>query len=99
MPGSVSAPCRYPSMFVTHFTVGNRQRQIDNYATFHNTSGGLPNNGGANLVYLDGHVDFLRRGNNLDDGFRLAWPKKELPCKAAGGVERQPVLRDPGYQR
>jgi len=62
----------------THFTVGNKTRQIDNYATFHNASGDL-DKGGTNLVYLDGRVDFMRRVTNLDDGFRVAWPKKEMP--------------------
>jgi prepilin-type N-terminal cleavage/methylation domain-containing protein/prepilin-type processing-associated H-X9-DG protein len=62
----------------THFTVGNAQRQIDNYATYHNAPGDL-DRGGANLVFIDGHVDFLRRPDDLDAGFRLAWPKKEIP--------------------
>lgn len=64
----------------THFTVGNESRQIDNYATFHNGSGDL-DNGGTNLVFLDGRVAFLRRVSNLDEGFRLAWPKKEVPFR------------------
>ncbi len=62
----------------THFTVGNRTRLIDNYATFHNTPGDR-DRGGANLVFVDGHVDLLRRVEDLDEGFRLAWPKKNLP--------------------
>ncbi|MCF7975409.1 MAG: type II secretion system GspH family protein [Phycisphaerae bacterium] len=61
-----------------HFTVGNAARQIDNYATFHNASSGL-DNGGANLVFLDGHTEFMRRPTDLDEGFRVAWPKKEIP--------------------
>ena len=28
---------------------------------------------------VDGHVELLRRVEDLDEGFRLAWPKKELP--------------------
>lgn len=62
----------------THFTVGNKARQIDNYATYHNTPGDR-DKGGANLVFVDGHVDFLRRVEDLDEGFRLAWPKKQIP--------------------
>lgn len=62
----------------THFTVGHRVRQIDNYATFHNTPGDR-DRGGANIVMVDGHVELLRRVEDLDEGFRLAWPKKEMP--------------------
>jgi len=62
----------------THFTVGNRVRQIDNYATFHNTPGDR-DQGGANIVMVDGHAELLRRVKDLDEGFRLCWPKKELP--------------------
>ena len=62
----------------THFTVGNRRRLIDNYATFHNAPGDR-DQGGANLVCVDGHVDLLRRVEDLDEGFRLGWPKKNLP--------------------
>jgi prepilin-type N-terminal cleavage/methylation domain-containing protein/prepilin-type processing-associated H-X9-DG protein len=62
----------------THFTVGHSARQIDNYATFHNTPGDR-DKGGANLVFVDGHVDLLRRVEDLDEGFRLAWPKKKIP--------------------
>lgn len=62
----------------THFTVGHTQRQIDNYATFHNPPGDL-DRGGANTVFVDGHVELLRRLDDLDAGFRLAWPKKDLP--------------------
>jgi prepilin-type N-terminal cleavage/methylation domain-containing protein/prepilin-type processing-associated H-X9-DG protein len=62
----------------THFTVGNWTRQIDNYATFHNAPGNL-DRGGANIVFADGHVELLPRVSDLDEGFRLAWPKKGLP--------------------
>jgi len=62
----------------THFTVGNAERQIDNYATFHNAPGDL-DQGGANIVFVDGHVELLRRLPDLDEGFRLAWPKKDIP--------------------
>lgn len=62
----------------THFTVGNRTRQIDNFATFHNTPGDR-DRGSANVVMVDGHVELVRRVEDLDEGFRLCWPKKELP--------------------
>jgi len=62
----------------THLTVGNSTRQIDNFATFHNAPGDL-NKGSANLVFVDGHVELLRRLENLDEGFRLAWPQRQLP--------------------
>jgi prepilin-type N-terminal cleavage/methylation domain-containing protein/prepilin-type processing-associated H-X9-DG protein len=62
----------------THFTVGNRVRQIDNYATYHNAPGDL-DKGAANVVFVDGHVELVRRFEDLDEGFRLAWPKKDLP--------------------
>jgi prepilin-type N-terminal cleavage/methylation domain-containing protein/prepilin-type processing-associated H-X9-DG protein len=64
-----------------HFTVGNATRQIDNYATFHNAPGDR-DHGSANMAFVDGHVDFLPRRvteEELEEGFRLAWPKKELP--------------------
>ena len=67
----------------THFTVGNRSRLIDNYATFHNAPGDL-DRGGANLVFVDGHVDLLRRVEDPDEGFRIAWPKKDLPFSGGG---------------
>jgi len=64
-----------------HFTVGNAARQIDNYATFHNSPGDL-DQGSANIVFVDGHVGFVQRletDEELEEGFRLSWPKKELP--------------------
>ncbi|HEC02635.1 MAG TPA: DUF1559 domain-containing protein [Phycisphaerales bacterium] len=62
----------------THFTVGNESRQIDNYATYHNAPGDR-DRGSANLVFVDGHVELLKRVKALNEGFRLAWPKRELP--------------------
>jgi prepilin-type N-terminal cleavage/methylation domain-containing protein/prepilin-type processing-associated H-X9-DG protein len=62
----------------THFTVGNAARQIDNYATFHNAPGDR-DKGGCNLVFVDGHVELLPRVTDLDEGFRIAWPKKRMP--------------------
>ena len=60
-------------------TVGNAARQIDNYATFHNS--GDPEKGGANIAFVDGHVEFYRRPvpDRLDYGFRMAWPRKTVP--------------------
>jgi len=62
----------------THFTVGHTTRQIDNYATFHNAPGDR-DKGGCNLVFIDGHVEFLPRVTDLDEGFRIAWPRKRVP--------------------
>jgi hypothetical protein len=32
------------------------------------------------MVFVDGHVGLLRRADNdLEVGFRLAWPQKEVP--------------------
>ena len=62
------------------FTCGNAERQIDNYATFHNT--GDRELGSVNIVFVDGHCDSRPRAmtdEELDEGFRLAWPKKEIP--------------------
>jgi prepilin-type N-terminal cleavage/methylation domain-containing protein len=61
----------------THFTVGNTTRQIDNYATFHNTRD--LNKGSCNIACLDGHVEVLQRPKDLDKGFSLAWPRKARP--------------------
>ena len=64
-----------------HFTVGNATRLIDNYATFHNDPGD-PDQGSTNMVFVDGHVGFLPRretDEELEEGFRLTWPKKEVP--------------------
>ena len=64
-----------------HFTVGNATRLIDNYATFHNDPGD-PDQGNTNIVFVDGHVGFLPRGETdeeLEEGFRLSWPKKDVP--------------------
>ncbi len=76
-PWTISGYSSYP-FNDTHFTVGNKTRQIDNYATFHRVTGDL-NKGGANAVLVDGHVEFLPRFEDFDQGFRLAWPKKQIP--------------------
>ncbi len=60
-----------------HFTVGNETRQIDNFATYHNASD--RDKGSANVVMVDGHVELVPRFEDLNEGFRLCWPKKELP--------------------
>ena len=62
----------------THFTVGHSERQIDNYATFHNVSSDL-DWGGSNIVNVDGSVVLFKRVEDLDVGFRMAWPKKDVP--------------------
>jgi hypothetical protein len=54
---------------------GVYETQIDNYATFHNAPGDL-DKGGTNIVSVDGHVELLPRVKELNEGFRLAWPKK-----------------------
>ncbi|MHC4664861.1 MAG: type II secretion system protein [Planctomycetota bacterium] len=52
----------------------------DSFGTFHFTKGGDLTTGKANLVFVDGHVDTVHIGvNNLDDAFRLSWPKRYLP--------------------
>jgi prepilin-type processing-associated H-X9-DG protein len=73
IPGYSAAPFND-----THFTVGHATHLIDNYATFHDAPGDR-DRGGANLVFVDGHVELLRRVEDLNEGFRLAWPKKDLP--------------------
>ena len=80
-PWTIKGYSKYP-FNDTHFTVGNRDRQIDNYATFHNAPGDI-DMGGANIVFVDGHVELLSRVEDLDKGFRLAWPKRELPYSNA----------------
>jgi len=63
----------------THFTVGNRQRFIDNYATYHRAPDSQLEQGAANMVFVDGSVNSLfRKDNDLDVGFRLAWPKASV---------------------
>ena len=62
------------------FTCGNSERLIDNYATFHNS--GDRELGGVNIAFVDMHIGYRRRAmtdEELDEGFRLAWPKKEIP--------------------
>ncbi len=63
----------------THLTVGHAGRQIDNYATFHNVPGGDRDRGGCNVVFVDGHAVLVPRVTDLDEGFRLSWPHKDLP--------------------
>lgn len=86
-PWTISLYSNYP-LNDLHFTVGNANTQIDNFGTFHNAAGtsyddpkkGL-NMGGSNLVFVDGHVEFLPRlatKEDLDHGFRLCWPKRSV---------------------
>jgi prepilin-type N-terminal cleavage/methylation domain-containing protein/prepilin-type processing-associated H-X9-DG protein len=52
----------------------------DSFATYHAAKAGDLNSGKANLVFVDGHVDWIHIGvENLDDAFRLAWPRREWP--------------------
>lgn len=63
---------RYPPYELTDIS--------DSFGTFHSTKGGGLTTGKANLVFVDGHIDSVHIGvNNLDDAFRLAWPKRYLP--------------------
>jgi len=51
----------------------------NNFATFHNAPSGRLNEGSANMVFLDGHVESLKRQYELINCFRLVWPKKDIP--------------------
>ena len=52
----------------------------DSFGTYHAVKGGDLNSGKANLAFVDGHVDWVHIGvENLDDAFRLAWPRREWP--------------------
>lgn len=52
----------------------------DSFGTYHAIKGGDLNSGKANLVFVDGHVDWVHIGiENVDDAFRLAWPRREWP--------------------
>ena len=62
-------------------TIGDAGDQIDNYATYHNSSSSLEN-GGTNICFVDGHVEPWPRAETdeeLDENFRIAWPKKKIP--------------------
>jgi len=63
----------------THFTVGNKTNFIDNYATYHRAPDSQLEQGAGNMVFVDGSVNSLfRKNNDLDVGFRLAWPKASV---------------------
>lgn len=52
----------------------------DTFGTFHSAKRGDLTTGTANVVFVDGHVGSVHIGaDNIDDGFRLAWPRKSLP--------------------
>jgi len=52
----------------------------DSFGTYHAVKGGDLNSGKANLVFVDGHVDWVHIGlENLDEAFRLSWPRREWP--------------------
>jgi prepilin-type processing-associated H-X9-DG protein len=47
----------------------------DGFATYHNTPGGDLNEGSANVLFLDGHVDLVHVGlENVEDGFKISVP-------------------------
>jgi len=50
----------------------------DAFATYHNPRGGDLDKGSANVVFVDGHVELVHVGvENAEDGWKLAWPKRE----------------------
>ncbi|HUT29385.1 MAG TPA: type II secretion system protein [Sedimentisphaerales bacterium] len=52
----------------------------DSFATYHAAKAGDLNSGKANLVFVDGHVDWIHIGaENVDEAFRFAWPRRESP--------------------
>lgn len=53
--------------------------QEQNFATYHNAPGGNLNKGSANIVFVDGHVENLKRQYDLEKCFRLVWPRKKMP--------------------
>jgi prepilin-type N-terminal cleavage/methylation domain-containing protein/prepilin-type processing-associated H-X9-DG protein len=55
------------------------EQEWENFATFHNAPSGRLNEGSANMVFIDGHVESLKRQYELVNCFRLVWPKKEIP--------------------
>lgn len=52
----------------------------DTFGTMHSTKGGDLSTGYANLLYVDGHVDWIHIGkDDIDEAFELSWPKSYLP--------------------
>ena len=47
----------------------------DSFGTYHSIKNGDLNSGKSNVVYADGHVDWVHIGpENSDEGFQMAWP-------------------------
>jgi len=60
--------------------VGPEGDPIDSFATYHNVSSSRLNEGSANLVFVDGHVDSIKAEEQKEGGnFRIAWPKLTPP--------------------
>ncbi|MHC4644271.1 MAG: type II secretion system protein [Planctomycetota bacterium] len=56
--------------------VGDRNDVRDCFATYHNAPAGDLNQGSANLVFVDGHVDSITAEEQEDgENFKVAWPK------------------------
>ena len=52
----------------------------DTFGTMHSTKGRDLSTGYANLLYVDGHVDWIHIGkDDIDEAFELSWPKSYLP--------------------
>jgi prepilin-type N-terminal cleavage/methylation domain-containing protein/prepilin-type processing-associated H-X9-DG protein len=51
----------------------------DSFGTYHSMKNGDLSSGKSNVVYADGHVDWVHIGpENSDEGFRMAWPGKPI---------------------
>ncbi len=60
--------------------VGPEGDPIDCFATYHNVSSSHLNEGSANLLFVDGHVDSMTAKEQENGGnFRIAWPKRTPP--------------------
>ena len=61
-------------LVIPHPNVG----YCDSFATYHNPPGSDLNEGSANAVFVDGHVELVRVGvENQEDAWELAWPLAE----------------------
>ena len=64
----------------TNLSIADSSPWVDSFATYHKAPRGDLDAGSANVVFVDGHVGSVHIGaDNIDDGFRLAWPRKSLP--------------------
>jgi prepilin-type N-terminal cleavage/methylation domain-containing protein/prepilin-type processing-associated H-X9-DG protein len=56
--------------------VGEPGEALDCFATYHNPPRGNLDEGSANLVFADGHVDSIKAEDQRNgENYRLAWPK------------------------